>query len=208
MAFLEQFSEQERDLIVSIPYRAGVWVSSVDDTGGAAADAEELEKLEEIIAEKARGMFESAFVHEVIAETFSRKGDWKRWAEQLDSLLADSTHAVELVSGKLSERDVDAYRANILNIGVSVAKAFREFDVDAPFFVKIGSNLRLLGEALMRVIKRDKSYDTASELNISLAEDIALTKLRGLTLAKKVRKLTEKSGSRSQRLIAKNLGID
>ncbi len=177
MAFLEQFSEQERDLIVSIPYRAGVWVSSVDDTGGAAADAEELEKLEEIIAEKARGMFESAFVHEVIAETFSRKGDWKRWAEQLDSLLADSTHAVELVSGKLSERDVDAYRANILNIGVSVAKAFREFDVDAPFFVKIGSNLRLLGEALMRVIKRDKSYDTASELNISLAEDIALTKL-------------------------------
>lgn len=177
MAFLEQFSEQERDLIVSIPYRAGVWVSSVDDTGGAAADAQELEKLEEIIAEKARGMFESAFVHEVIAETFSRKADWKRWSEQLDTLLPDSTRAVEVVSGKLAERDVDAYRANILNIGVSVAKAFREFDVDAPFFVKIGSNLRLCGEALVRVLKRDKSYDTVSELNISLAEDIALTKL-------------------------------
>lgn len=177
MAFLEQFSAIERNLIVSIPYRAGVWVSSVDDTGGAKADYEELHELETIIARKGRGMFESAFVHEVMAETFQRQAEWKSWAADIDNLLVDCGRAVEIIAAKLAEKDVDAYRANIMALALDVAKAFREFDVDASFWVKINSRINLWLEAFVRILKRDRSYDSTSELNISYKEDIALTKL-------------------------------
>lgn len=177
MAFLEQFSEEERELIVSLPYRAGLWVSSVDDTGGPKADFAELHELESIISEKARGMFESAFVHEVMAETCTRQADWKQWAEGADSLLDDCAKATKLIGDKLVEKDLDAYRMNIMAIGLSVAKAFRELDEGASIFVKLHTQIQLFIEAIIRIIKRDKSFDTESALNISFEEDEALSKL-------------------------------
>jgi len=177
MAFLEQFSEEERELIVSIPYRAGLWVSTVDDAGGTAAGHDELNALESIIAEKGRGMFESAFVHEVMAETHTRQGEWKRWAENLSTLLDDSTKSITIIQGKLAEKDLDAYRMNIMAIGLAVAKAFREVDASASFMDKVNMQIRLFRDAAMRILRREKYWDKASILNVSAAEDEALDKL-------------------------------
>ncbi len=177
MAFLEQFSDEERELLISLPYRAGLWVSSVDDTGGAKADYEELDELESIVVEKASGMFESAFVHEVMAETCTRQQDWKKWAEGLDAVPNDCKKAIAIISGKLAEKDIDAFRANVMSISLSVAKAFREFDDGASMPVKLFTQIRLFLEAVMRFLKRDKSYDTESVLNISYEEDVALSML-------------------------------
>lgn len=177
MAFLEQFSTEDRDLIVSIPYRAGVWVSMVDDDGGGEAEHDEIDALENILAEKARGMFESAFVHEVMAETASRQQDWPQWAGQMDTVLADCTKAVGVVGGKLSEKDLDAYRMHIMAIGLEVAKAFREFDVGMPLPTKLWTNFRLFMDAIVRVFSRDKSFEGEKALNISYEEDQALSKL-------------------------------
>ncbi|MCB9990891.1 MAG: hypothetical protein H6867_05880 [Rhodospirillales bacterium] len=177
MAFLEQFSKEERDLIVSVPYRAGAWVSSVDEAGGGNATADELKELENIISEKAKGMFESAFVHEVMVESFNHKADWADWAKHTDTILEDAGKAVSLIESKLSEKDVDAYRANIMAIGLNVAKAFREFEVDASVMTKAHTQIGLLLDAALRVLKRDKSYSPTTELNISYEEDVALTKL-------------------------------
>lgn len=175
MAFLEQFSAEDRDLIVSIPYRAGLWVSGADDGGGAKAGHDELDALETIIAEKGRGMFESAFVHEVMAETCTRQQDWKSWAGSLDNVLEDCSRAVGIVQAKLAEKDLDAYRMNIMAIGLAVAKAFRE--VDAGFMDKIQMQLRLFCDAVMRILRRDRYWDPSSVLNVSHEEDIALDKL-------------------------------
>ena len=177
MAFLEQFSAEDRDLIVSIPYRAGLWVSGADGGGGAKAGHDELDALETIIAEKGRGMFESAFVHEVMAETCTRQQDWKGWAGDLDNILEDCTRAVGIVQGKLAEKDLDAYRMNIMAIGLAVAKAFREVDADAGFRDKIHMQLRLFCDAVMRILRREKYWDPASVLNVSREEDAALDKL-------------------------------
>lgn len=177
MAFLEQFSRQEKDLIVSVPYRVGVWVSSVDAAGGAVASYQEQDSLETIIAEKSSGMFESAFMHEVMAETCTRQQDWKAWGENMDKVLAECGEAVRIVSAKLEEKDVDAYRHTVMTIAVDVAKAFREFDSGASFMVRLWTKYRLFLESLCRVVKRDKSLETQGLLNISYEEDAALSKL-------------------------------
>ncbi len=177
MAFLEQFSEDERNLIVSLPYKAGLWVSTIDDAGGTAADYKELEALERIISEKGKGMFESAFVHEVMAETCTRQQDWKAWADGADKVLVECTNAVKIIADRLAEKDIDAYRQNIMSIAVEVAKAFREFDADAPLGVRLWTQYRLFLEAIFRIIKRDKTYESESMLNISYEEDMALSKL-------------------------------
>ncbi len=177
MAFLEQFSKDQRDLIVSIPYRAGLYVSSVDNTGGAKAGHDELDALESIIAEKGRGMFESAFVHEVMAETCTRQTDWKKWAETVDTVLEDCTKSVGIIQGKLADKDLDAYRMNVMAIGLAVAKAFREVDANSSFMDKMAMELRLWRDGALRILRREKYWDPASVLNVSASEDAALDKL-------------------------------
>jgi len=181
MAFLEKFSEDEKTLLVSLPYRAGLWLGSVDDSGGPTADFKELTELEKIVDEKSRGMFESAFVHEVMVETNGRQDQWREWAKSIDTTLDDCTKAVALIDGKLSGKDIDAYRANIMAIGLSVAKAFREFDDGASLPVKLMLQIRLFWEGCLRILSRGKSrehdHDIKSIYNISYEEDVALAKL-------------------------------
>ena len=177
MAFLEQFEDEDKKLIVSLPYRVGVWVGSVDEVGGAKANFEEISALERIITEQSKGMFESAFVHEVMSETFACQDNWKAWSENLDNVPTECTQAVEKIASKLAEKDVDAYRANVMGIGLEVAKAFREFDAEETFFVKLVIKFKLFVQAMARIITRDRSFDQVSALNISYEEDMALTKL-------------------------------
>ena len=177
MAFLEQFSDQEKELLVSLPYKAGLWVSMADNVGGESADEKEKEALAQIIDEKGKGMFESAFVHEVMSETCSRKQEWSQWEAGVHTVLQDLDKAMSLIRGKLQEKDCDAYGSNIMAIGVKIAEAFREFDADASVMVKLNTQIRLFLEAMTRVLKRDKSIKTETALNISYEEDKALSEL-------------------------------
>ncbi len=175
MAFLELFSDTEKDMLVSLPYRAGLWVSLADQSGGEKASLKERAALEDIITRKASGMFESAFVHEVMAEAFARKDQWDLWAQNTQTVPDDSRKAVALISEKLTEKDVDAYRYNIMTIGVEIAKTFREFDAGASIIARLYGLFNLYVEAIVRIIKRDPSIQTESALNISYEEDQALS---------------------------------
>lgn len=178
MAFLEQFSGDEKELIISLPYRAGMWVSQADSAGDSdGADEKEAKTLEQIIQEQSKGMFNSAFVHEVMIETASRKQDWPKWQSEIDDIPALCKKAVELIENKLDENNAAAYRENVMAIAVNVAEAFREFDGDMPFFARMISQLRLLAEAIGRVFTRKKTFKTETYLNISYEEDKALSKL-------------------------------
>ncbi len=176
MAFLEQFSAGERDLIVSLPYRAGLWVSALDSTGGRQANEQETKALEAIIHRKGRGMFESAFVHEVMVDAITRRDEWKDWAHRLDSVVGDCEKAVVLIGKKLIRRDVDAYRQNIMHITVEVAKAFREFDLKESVLVRLWACIRLALDKMIG-IARGEEYESEALLNISYEEDIALSKI-------------------------------
>lgn len=176
MAFLEQFADQDRAMIVSLPYRVGLWVSTVDETGGRKAAVREMETLRAIIDSRMVGMFSSAFVHEVMTEIMAHAHQWPDWADDAENALRDCVKVLDLLSARLSARDVDAYRENIMRIGVEVASAFREFDLKAPLCSRLWAKVRLSIDKLVGALRRE-TYESERLLSISYEEDLALSQL-------------------------------
>lgn len=176
MAFLEELSEEEQLLLISLPYRAGIWVSRADDDGGLSARHAEKEALEKIIHEKSSGMFESAFVHEIMVETVARKDEWEKWADNIDDIETDCIKAAQILGKKMSRRDQDAYRQNIMYIATEVARAFREFGQKEAIPVKIWAFVRIRIDKIIGLFTGQR-YESETLLNISYEEDIVLAKL-------------------------------
>jgi hypothetical protein len=176
MAFLEKFTDEHQDLLVSLPYRAGLWVSCADDEGGNEAHEAEKEALAEIIKKKSAGMFESAFIHEVMAETYTRKDDWRVWGSQIESTEEDCKKAMKIMANTLSKRDLDAYKANIMFIATEVAVAFREFGAKEAIPVKLWTMFKINIDKILGAFT-GKKFESESLLNISYEEDLVLAKL-------------------------------
>lgn len=176
MGFLKEFSKDERVMLASLPYRVGLWVSSSDGTGGRDSDQQEEIALERAITSIAQGMFESAFVHEVIAETFLGRQDWSSWSANVETVPADCVAAVKFMQGRLSQRDIDAYRHILMQVGLEVARAFSEYDQNEPFVNKIFRWISIGVDRLFGIMHGEK-YVSEDLLNISYEEDLALNEL-------------------------------
>lgn len=177
MAYLDQFSAEERNLLISLPYRAGLWVSASDSTGGHRADTQELEALEKAIRGLAQGMFESALVHEVIAETFLKRSEWPEWAKTYAATPADCKQAVALMNArKVPARDIDTFRRILMQIGLEVARAFREYEGNEPFSHRLMRRISIMADRFFGAMQGEK-YVSEDLLNISYSEDLALNAL-------------------------------
>ena len=172
MAFLEQFSASEQVLLVTLPYRVGLWISMSDTTGGAMADAQERATLARIIAASARSNFSSPFVHEVMKACFERRSEWAQWRENIDRIPRECQQVVGTLEGRLNGRDVLAYRQEVMSIANNVARAFREQGPDGKSGV-FGHRVRGVLDAFIGLIRREK-FDSVDLLNISVKEDVAL----------------------------------
>jgi len=191
MAFLKEFSKEDRDLLVALPYRVGLWVSNSDNTGGGEADDKEVEALRKTITDITQGMMESAFVHEVMGETFLRNNEWSGWGANMASLPEECSRAVMLIQGKIPQRDVDAYKRILMHIGVEVARAFREYDSHEPIISRIIRWISIGIDRILGTIQGDK-FVASDLLNISYEEDRALNAL-AQALRGEVNELAEKT---------------
>jgi hypothetical protein len=176
MGFLKDFSRDERDLVISLPYRVGLWVSSSDATGGTDSNLQEEVALEKAINSIAQGMFESAFVHEIMAETFLRREDWRSWSVNVKNVPQDCVKAVKVLQSRIPQRDVDAYRHILMQVGLEVARAFREYDQSAPLFTRILRGISIGVDRIFGIMHGEK-YVSEDLLNISYEEDLALNEL-------------------------------
>lgn len=176
MAFLNEFSTEERNLMVMLPYRAGLWVSSSDSTGGHEADKKELDALEKTITLIVQGMFESAFVHEVMAETVLSKSQWPAWRDNIQNVPSECLSVIRGLQGRVSQRDIDAYRHILMQIGIEVARAFREYSANASLSVKIFRGISMAVDRLFGILQREK-FVSENILNVSYEEDLALNAL-------------------------------
>ena len=172
MAFLEKFSAEERALLVALPYRAGLWISQADATGDPAADEKERKALEDIIGSQVKGMFPSAFVHEVVADLWDKKGAWNGMESHLANVVPECREAAKLISQRLARRDLDAYRATVMHIATEVAKAFREYGHNS-LMERLTLNIKLW-KSRIGCAMRNEDYDPIAIVNISPVEDKAL----------------------------------
>ena len=109
MSFLETLTNAEKDTLVSLPYRAGLWVSQSDDAGGAESSALELQTLSNIINGFARDIFGAEMMQHVMAETLAQQERWPEWALKMDSVVDDCGRAVDLVRTHGDAKDVNAF---------------------------------------------------------------------------------------------------
>lgn len=176
MAFLEKLTDEEKDLVVSLPYCAGIFISQSDTTGDYTADFDERRALAEIIdAASSAGLFGSALVHEVMAEVSSRRSDWPQWEKHEDPL-PHAKKVASILKSKMSVHDANAYKHSVMEVANETAKAFGEFDYTADGFTKLTRHLQLSIDWLIGLIKREH-YESRALLNISLEEDKALAAL-------------------------------
>lgn len=177
MASLSDFSSTELELLVSLPYKVGVYVSHADDEDGEVDDEKEMEALKGCIKATAGLHQDKPLIADVMRQTLDMRSEWPNWAAQSFNVPRDAQQAVALLSSRVSETELKNYRAALMEVATTVAQAYGEFgefdddDTSGGLFggivSKITSGLASLG-----------ADDDNHPMNISAAEDTAITALR------------------------------
>ncbi len=177
MPYFDNFTEDQRSLLVALPYRVGLWISSSDATGGNDADKAEMIALSSIITSYAEDYLKSEFVQGLMEEMVARSAEWPGWGKNLDEVLAECTRAVGLASERLDHRDVMSFKYNIMEIATSVAMAYRELDHSSNFLFKLKVYSRVMIDR-KRAQRGGRIVGTLGEMmNISSSEQVALDSL-------------------------------
>lgn len=177
MGLLDKFSDEEKDLLTALPYRVGLWVSRSDETGGEESGKAEIEALRGIIRGFAEDFCKSEFVEAIMRETISRNDRWNSWEKNADGVLAECSRAIEMISGYFEERDVTSFKHNLLEIGMAVALAYREFDGHESFAGRLKIRLRYVRQRVIAAMQKKRIVSFSEYLNISRAEHAALAQL-------------------------------
>ena len=130
--FLDSLMTEQRDMIVSLPYRVGLMIGEVDDTGGDESSEIEGQVLHNLLMGFSRDVFGAETMTYVIRETVQRKDEWANWSQNLDQVPEECAHAVDILSQYVDPKEVSAFTNYLLEIAESVAMAFREYDEKTP----------------------------------------------------------------------------
>lgn len=174
MNFLDQLTKDQRDLLVALPYRIGLYVSQSDDTGGDESDEAERQSLDAIITGYSQEVFGAETAQYVIGETVLRKSEWPAWEQDLDAIEHDCFKAVDILAGAVDEKEVSAFKKSLIEIAENVALAFREYGASTSFFDKIRMRSDF-GKSKKDAAKAGvAAKDWDQFINISVAERKAL----------------------------------
>jgi len=178
MASLSDFSASELELLVSLPYKVGVFVSHADDEDGELDDDKEMGALEACIKAIAALHADKPLTADIMRQSLSMRMDWPRWAAQSFHVPDEARRAMALMQAKASETEQKNYASALIEIATTVAQAygeFGEFDDDDTSGSVFGGLVSKISGALSSLT----SDDAAHPMNVSAAEDTALEALRG-----------------------------
>lgn len=176
---LDDFEECDQELLVSMPYKAGIWMSYADMDGGTAAFKREAQALSRIIEATAENFCESSFVQEVAEQTLARRDRWDDWQKNPDNFPCECQRSIEIIAGEVSPEDVVSFKSTLLEVALAVARAYNERFEKKDFRQKISTYAGIWVErALARIngVGEDRvsAYDA---VNISPQEEDALKDL-------------------------------
>jgi hypothetical protein len=172
MSSLSVLSEEEKELVVGLPYRVGVFVSHADDEGGEEDDEKEMKALERILTSIAKQHQKSPFIKEVLEKTIEKKYNWQVWSEQSFNVTQDTEKTIRLLREKVDESDWKMYRGLLIRVGRTVAEAYGEF---GEFEDEESSGF--LSKVIDKISNKNDDLEDESHMNISAAEDAALSSL-------------------------------
>ncbi|MCC6597735.1 MAG: hypothetical protein IT559_02980 [Alphaproteobacteria bacterium] len=179
MLSLAQFSGEESELLVSLPYRVGLYVSYVDDEEGDTDDAREMQSLKSCIQAIAALPQERPFAAAVMKETLRLHFEWKRWNKNpYGQICEDAARAISLLKSKADEETVKSYAAALMEIAETVARANGEFSAfdQEDEDKKDGIFSSILKKVAIKFSGMPPE-DAGHPMNISASEDSALSRL-------------------------------
>lgn len=174
MNFLDQLNSSHRELLVSLPYRVGLFISQSDESGGDESDEAEMQALDAIITGYSQEVFGAETVQYVVGETVQRKPEWDEWGKDVSGIEHDCYKAVDILSSVVDQKEVNAFKSSLLEIGENVALAFREYGASTSLIEKIRMRLDYSKsrKAAFKAGVAPKEWDQF--INISLDERKAL----------------------------------
>ena len=174
MNFLDELTPEQRTLLVSLPYRVGLYVSRSDNIGGDDSEEAEMQALDDLITGYSQEVFGAETVQYIVGETVNRKSEWSLWSDNLGDIGDECHDALDILYEAVDEKEVNAYKHHLLEIGESVALAFREYSKSTPFMDKLKVYFIYQIESF-NARKRGIPYkDWEQFINISLDERKAL----------------------------------
>ncbi len=177
MSTLSDFSDTERELLVCLPYKVGVFVSHADDEDGEIDDEKEMAALEACIKAIVGLHEDKPFTAEVMRQTLAMKENWPQWAAQSWGVPDEVARAVSILRAQASESELKNYRASLMEVAATVAQAYGEFGE----FEDEDSSGGLFGGLVGKItggLAKLGADDDNHPMNISAAEDTALSQLR------------------------------
>ena len=176
MANLSNFTPEERELIVSIPFRVGMWISDSDDNEKSKMDDKrERQALELTISKMAKAHRKMPFAAEIMRDVQANKNKWPAWEQKAaeNDVLQDIQKAIAICRDKTSKKEVSQFKQTVWNIGMIVAQAYGEH-IDPDNEMHINRFFAWLGSMVTA-----PSLRNAPE-NMSPSERTALKKLRAV----------------------------
>lgn len=161
-------SEADRQTLVALPYRIGLYVSHADVTGGWEAQDSEMQSLTHILRSFTEDFCKSEFVQGLLMKTLVGRTDWPAWSQNLGDVPGECVAVMYDLRGVLDLKHVVAFQEQMMDIAFAVAQAWREDKTPPPVVVQQGLFSRLFAS------KKDDRY---SHLNVSQYERMALERL-------------------------------
>jgi hypothetical protein len=124
--FLDRLTPDQRNTIVSLPYRVGLWVSDSDSSGGDEASRHERQVLSNIIHGFTEEMFGSEVMQHIMSATLAHKDQWPAWAAKISSVPEDCGISIKVMRDYAEPKDITVFCNHLMEIGEAVAMAFRE----------------------------------------------------------------------------------
>lgn len=173
---LSGLTADDAAMLVSLPYRIGLYVSYSDVTGGWDAQERELQSLSNILRQYSEDFCKSPFCQKLLMETLNRRLDWPSWAQNIDALPDQAGRSIGLVSSHLTEKELRGFKEVLIDIAISVAMAFHEGWHDEDDKI-IHQNQGFVSSLLSKIKGGDKQVTAIDHIHISRSERAALSRV-------------------------------
>jgi hypothetical protein len=167
---LKNLQEDDQEIIVSLPYRVGVWMSRVDNLKNTGRDeALEERALVAVLETLAKSKKKIPFAGAVVAETLRQKRQWIVWRTR-KNFMDDLGRGLQAMEKTLPADDVLQYKRALFHVAKVVAQAFGE--------TRDHHKEALLSEIIEKISDRFSDPLEKNPENVSPVEKAALQKLK------------------------------
>lgn len=170
---IAQLSKQDELILMSLPYRVGLYVSFSDTSGGFEAQEQEMQTLSNILREFAEDFCKSEFTQKVLMESLKQRSQWPSWSNNMEHVPEEARHITDLLEAHFDARGLRAFKEVMIDIAMAVAMAFQEGPVET---IK-PSLWPKFGDMLAKMLGKGPNHYTLSHMSISKNERNALKRL-------------------------------